>query len=150
MAVQNSEMLKRLAIVTSFAAENGQEKSSMLTAAVESISPLHSFISEASNRLRWSVDFHKNYLFGKKCQIHNVVPFSIAHLYTMPSGEPPTHKRVVTRREDTSPAINHPLESAVQEVHCMDLKTQVAMQRYIQSLGFEISAYNPPPLFCTE
>ena len=71
MAVQNSELLKRLAVVISFAAENDQNESSIpttLMAAMETISPLHSFLREASDSLRWSVDFHKNYLFGKKHQ----------------------------------------------------------------------------------
>jgi hypothetical protein len=72
LAVQNSELLKRLAMVVSLAAESGQNDSNSipttLVAAMETISPLHSFLHEASDSLRWSVDFHKNYLFGKKHQ----------------------------------------------------------------------------------
>ena len=68
LAVQNSEMLKRLAIVTSFALDN---ESTMGTAAVDNLSPLHMFIHEASNSLRWSMDFHKNYLFSKKLSYFN-------------------------------------------------------------------------------
>lgn len=68
LAVQNSEMLRRLAIVLSSAGtSNGQDKGSiatMLTTVVKYITPHCQLVCRAKESLRWSVNFHKNYLFG--------------------------------------------------------------------------------------
>ena len=152
MAVQNSELLKRLTVVTSFAAESGRKESSIptLIAAVESISPLHSFLHEAGDSLRWSMDFHKNYLFGKKHHIARIKSSTLLHFFNYTVGEPPTHKKVATVSEGGPPTTAHPLEATVSEVHCMDLKTQVALQRYKNLGTIECSIHLLPPIFCTE
>ena len=78
LAVQNSEMLKRLAIVVTFAPETEQGKESVLTAVVDYINTPYLFVHEACNGLRWSIDFHKNYLFGTPPQ--NTCPSATCYM----------------------------------------------------------------------